>query len=121
MENKLFQTIKKSIFERSQNWNLSKGLTQDFGQKLDILQILSLKTKWVKAMCSVIFYLEKKPFTDYIKRIFEWWQNQNFSKGLTHDFKNWKTVNCFLLDKIVKRNVFGNVSNDKPPTLNYKS
>ena len=35
--------------------------------------------------------------------------------------KNWKTVNCFLLDKIVKRNVFGNVSNDKPPTLNYKS
>ena len=34
--------------------------------------------------------------------------------------KNWKTINCFLLDKIVKRNVFGNVSNDKPPTLNYK-
>ena len=95
MENKLFQTIKKSIFERSQNWNLSKGLTQDFGQKLDILQILSLKTKWVKAMCLVVFYLEKKPFIDYIKRIFEWWQNQNFSKGLTHDFGQ-KLENCKL-------------------------
>ena len=70
-----------------------------------------------------IILSRKKAFIDYKKRIFEWWQNQNFSKGLTHDFgqKLVKTVNCFFLDKIVKRNVFGNVSNDKPPTLDYKN
>ena len=117
-----FLGYKNIDFKQWRYWVFSKGLTHDFGQKLEISSLFVFAQNGFEIMFDD--HLDRKETLPDHKNIdFRKLPYWIISKGFTYDFsniKNWNFPRCLFLDKMGLEIMFDSHLRRNQATLDYK-